>query len=258
WGTAPFQKLYEPNPGSLSSLPLMPEWCFVLFSLAVLAALGVFWPPLGWALVPLAAGLLISLVQAVRAAAAASFPSKGPGRTRRLTLKLVVAMLHLVQPIARLAGRIQHGLGPWRWRDFVPVFPRSTRQSLWSEAWQAPEARLAEIEQILRPSGAVVIAAGDFRALGLARPRRALWIDPLHRRHRGAWRRQAAFPPVGLAEGPRPLAGGDARTRCPRLHGGGGWRLDHCHHAERGIGHDRGPRLCGLCHCDEGLAGCDQ
>jgi len=162
WGTAPFQKLYEPNPGSLSSLPLMPEWCFVLFSLAVLAALGVFWPPLGWALVPLAAGLLISLVQAVRAAAAASFPSKGHGRTRRLALKVVVAMLHLVQPIARLAGRIQHGLGPWRWRDFVLVFPRSTRQSLWSEAWQAPEARLAEIERILRGSGAVVIAAGDF------------------------------------------------------------------------------------------------
>src|SRR5262249_3998660 len=44
-----------------------------------------------------------------------------------------------------------------------------------------------------------------FRALGLDRPRRALWIDPLHRRHRGAWRRQAAVPPVGLAVGPPPL-----------------------------------------------------
>jgi len=53
-------------------------------------------------------------------------------------------------------------LGPWRWRDFVPVFPRPRRRSLWSEAWQAPEARLAEIEQILRKAGAVVIVAGDF------------------------------------------------------------------------------------------------
>jgi GT2 family glycosyltransferase len=162
WGTAPFQKLYEPNPGSLASLPLMPEWYFVLFSLAVLTALGVFWPPLRWTLVPLAAGLAISLVQVVRAAAAASFPSTGNSRTRRLALKVTVAVLHLVQPIARLAGRIQHGLGPSIWRDFVPVFPCSTRRSLWSAEWQAPEARLAEIEQILRKFGAVVIPAGDF------------------------------------------------------------------------------------------------
>ena len=146
-------EIYEPDPGSLASLPLMPEWYFVLFSLAVLAALGVFWPPpLRWTLVPLAAGLAISLVQAVRAAAAASFPSTGNSRTRRLVLKATVAVLHLVQPIARLAGRIQHGLGPWSWRDFVPVFPCSTCQSLWSTEWQAPEARLAEIEQILRKS----------------------------------------------------------------------------------------------------------
>src|SRR4029077_474585 len=64
WGTAPFQKLYEPNPGSLASLPLMPERYFVLCSLAALAALGIFWPPLRWTLAPLAAGLAISLVQA--------------------------------------------------------------------------------------------------------------------------------------------------------------------------------------------------
>jgi len=162
WGTAPFQKLYEPNPGSLSSLPLMLEWYFVLFFLAVLAALGIFWAPLRWMLVPLAAGLVVSLLQSVRAAADASFPSQGYSRTHRLALKVVVAFLHLVQPMARLAGRIQHCLGPWRWRDFVRVFPRPTRRSLWSEQWQAPEARLAEIEQILRKPGAVVIAAGGF------------------------------------------------------------------------------------------------
>ena len=162
WGTAPFQKLYQPNPGSLSSLPLIPEWYFLLFSLAVLAVLGIFWTPLCWTLVPLAAGLVISLVQSARAAADASFPSQGYSRVHRLALKVVVALLHLVQPIARLAGRIQHGLGPWRWRDFVPVFPRPSRRSLWSEAWQAPEARIAEIEQILRKAGAVVIVAGDF------------------------------------------------------------------------------------------------
>ena len=168
WGTAPFQKLYEPNLGGLSLLPFMPEWYFVLFFLAGLAALGIFGPaPLRWTLVPLAAGLVISLLQSVRAAADASFPSQGYSTIHRLALKVVVALLHLVQPIARLAGRIQHGLGPWRWRDFVPVFPRPTRWSFWSEEWQAPEARLAEIEQILRKLGAVVVAAGDFEPFDL-------------------------------------------------------------------------------------------
>jgi O-antigen biosynthesis protein len=167
WGTAPFQKLYEPNPGSLSSLPLMPEWYFVLFFLAALSALGTFWAPLRWMLVPLAAGLVISLLQSVRAAVDASFPLQGHSRSRRLPLKVIVALLHLVQPIARLAGRIQHGLGPWRWRDLVPVFPRPTRRSFWSEEWQAPEARLAEIERILRKLGAVVVVAGDFEPFDL-------------------------------------------------------------------------------------------
>src|SRR5262249_16007455 len=97
-----------------------------------------------------------------------------------------------------------------------------------------------------------------FRALGLDRPWRAVWIDPLCRRHRGAWRRQAAVPPAGVADGPRLLAGRAARTRRPRLAGGGGRRLDRCHRAERGIGRDRSPRLRGLRCGDEGLAGCDQ
>jgi O-antigen biosynthesis protein len=103
----------SPIPAA-SELPLTPEWYFVLFFLAALSALGTFWAPLRWMLVPLAAGLVISLLQSVRAAVDASFPLQGYSRTRRLALKVVVALLHLVQPIARLAGRIQHGLGPWR------------------------------------------------------------------------------------------------------------------------------------------------
>src|SRR5205814_9673169 len=76
--------------------------------------------------------------------------------------KIIVALLHLIQPVARLVGRIQHGLGPWSWKGFVPAFPRSKVLSLWSEQWQTPESRLAQIEQILRKSGAVVIPAGEF------------------------------------------------------------------------------------------------
>lgn len=167
WGTAPFQKLYQPDPGSLTSLPLMPEWYFVLLVLACLSGLGVFSPPLRWSVVPLVAGLVITLVQAVRGAADASFPTPGHSWTRRLALKGVVALLHLSQPVARLAGRIQHGLGPWRWRDFVAPFPSPARWSFWCEEWRAPEARLADIAGTLDRRGAVVTAAGGFESFDL-------------------------------------------------------------------------------------------
>src|SRR5207244_7235331 len=43
WGSAPFQSLYEPTPGTLLSLPLMPEWYLLLLMLLGLVALDVFW-----------------------------------------------------------------------------------------------------------------------------------------------------------------------------------------------------------------------
>jgi len=46
WGTALFQSVYEPAPGSFSSLPLMPEWYFLLALLGGLSALGLSWSPL--------------------------------------------------------------------------------------------------------------------------------------------------------------------------------------------------------------------
>ena len=44
-------------------------------------------------------------------------------------------LFHLVQPAARLLGRVQHGLGPWNWRGFVRVVPLPTVHSIWSEQW---------------------------------------------------------------------------------------------------------------------------
>ena len=47
WGSAPFQSIYTPAPGLLSSVFLMPEWNLVIASLGILSLLGIFWPPLG-------------------------------------------------------------------------------------------------------------------------------------------------------------------------------------------------------------------
>jgi glycosyltransferase involved in cell wall biosynthesis len=56
WGSAGFQSLYDPAPASLLLLPLMPEWYLVICALGLLSALGLWWPPLLYALPLLFAG----------------------------------------------------------------------------------------------------------------------------------------------------------------------------------------------------------
>src|SRR5262249_15340744 len=50
WGTGLFQTVYQPPPGVLSLMPLLPEVYLALAVLGVLAALGELWSPLLWAL----------------------------------------------------------------------------------------------------------------------------------------------------------------------------------------------------------------
>jgi hypothetical protein len=69
--------------------------------------------------------------------------------------------LHLLQPTARLAGRLGHGLVPWRRPGrgaFAAPVPR--RRASWSESWRAPEARLAELAARLREGGRRVRTGG--------------------------------------------------------------------------------------------------
>jgi GT2 family glycosyltransferase len=162
WGSAPFQSIYEPSPGHWPSLTLMPEWYFLLTTVGFLTALGASWRPLLWLGPLLAAGALLTLVQAVAGGHRARFHPEPRSKLRRLALRFLVACFHLVQPAARLLGRVQHGLGPWYWRGFVRVLPLPTVRSVWSERWDAIEARLGQLGAILEESGAVVITGGDF------------------------------------------------------------------------------------------------
>ena len=164
WGTAPFQSLYEPASGVLGSLPLMPEWYLVIAALAGLAALGAAWEPLLFVLPLLGGAIAASVVQALLGAAAASFAGKPRRRTVRARLLTVTAMLHLLQPLARLVGRLQHGLTPWRRRGQFRLrapWPR-TLAAPRKGTWQAPEEKLSSIEAALRESGAVVRRGGNF------------------------------------------------------------------------------------------------
>jgi O-antigen biosynthesis protein len=162
-GFASFQSLYERVPGVLGALPLMPEWYLIIVILIGFFGLGFFWKPLLLA-GPLAVGaLVLSLTQAIIGSIEASFgtaPRPGIARLRRQCL---TAFLHLLQPLARLSGRVHSGLTIWRRRG-VPGFamPRPRSSAIWTQNWRAPEERLTRIQRSLHAEHAPVRHGGDY------------------------------------------------------------------------------------------------
>jgi hypothetical protein len=163
WGSAPFQSLYQPAPGRLPSLTLLPEWYLLVAFLSALSALSTAWAPLRIAL-PLALLAFAAVVlQALRSAARARLRRDGRSGLGRLGMRALVAWLHLVQPAARLWGRLRHGLDPWRLRSLSRwTFPRPIRVALWSERWREPAEWLAEVERSLRRTPALVRQGGSY------------------------------------------------------------------------------------------------
>jgi GT2 family glycosyltransferase len=152
WGSAAYQSLYQPAPLTLACLPLMPEWYLAIGALAVLSLLGLSWPPLAYAL-PLA--VLAAAAPVVQAVVS----------TRRLPMKrrALTAFLHLLQPLARLVGRLQHGLTPWRRRGGGrALLPRRIERSAWRENWRAPLEWLQELECRLHEHGVPALRGGEF------------------------------------------------------------------------------------------------
>jgi GT2 family glycosyltransferase len=163
WGSAPFQRVYEQFPGVLRSLPLMPEWYLVVGALTVLSILGMTWAPLLAALPLLFVAFLAPVAQAILGASRAPFNTVGLPWSERFRLRALVAFLHLVQPVARLRGRLIHGLTPWRLRlprGLAAPLPRIV--TIWREEWQPAEQWLARVECHLRELGAVSHRGGVF------------------------------------------------------------------------------------------------
>jgi GT2 family glycosyltransferase len=155
WGLGLFQSLYEPAPGTLSVLPLMPEWYLVILLLAVVSGLGAVWNPLLLALPLLAASLLTAVAQAVKSARRASFtiPS-GDVTDAHPRMRLVTMGLYLLQPAARLWGRLGYGLSPWRRQPARSLsWPLPRQLAAWCESWSEPEQRARSVERALLDDG---------------------------------------------------------------------------------------------------------
>ncbi len=164
WGGSLFQSLYQTAPGALTSLPLMPEWYLLVASLAALSALGALWTPLLLTASPLLAlAVAAPVVQAALSASHASFPGRAGAVGRALRLRGLTGLLHLVQPLARLRGRLRFGLTLWRRRGargFAVPYPRA--KAVWSERWRSHAEWAQSLRSALAAEFVVTRAGGDY------------------------------------------------------------------------------------------------
>lgn len=159
WGSGAFQPLYGPRRGVVHSLALLPEWYLVLVALAGAAAAGTIWTPLLVALPCLVAALGALVFDAAREGARVRFP----GRRHGGRLRLLTAMLHLLQPPARLYGRLAAGLSPWRRNGPRGLrVPRTCTRVLWKTEWESPQERVRALAVALRERGGAAASGGDW------------------------------------------------------------------------------------------------
>ncbi|MEN8158588.1 MAG: glycosyltransferase, partial [Myxococcota bacterium] len=163
WGSAPFQSIYEHADGPLRSLPLLPEWYLLIAGLAGLSALGPLWPPLRFAAAGLVLALGVTIGQAARSAARARLRDGRRPRLSRWKMRGLIFWLHLMQPAARLFGRLRDGLAPWTMRTRARwTLPRPVQRTIWSERWREHRTWLESLRQGLHDVGARVRCANEY------------------------------------------------------------------------------------------------
>lgn len=150
WGSALFQSVYQPADGFVNAMPLMPEWYLFSLILACLASLGFLWEPMLWIWPLFFLSLLIVITQAITSESKNVFfySNKEAGWRSRF----LITILHLIQPMARLIGRLKNGLSPLNRtriisKEKTPTIFHSSVLTIWSEKWRAAEDWLEDIEK---------------------------------------------------------------------------------------------------------------
>jgi O-antigen biosynthesis protein len=162
WGSAPFQSIYQSPAGTLESWLSMPEWYLALAALAPISALGFLWPPLFYGLPLLVLALGAPIFQTAVSASRVCFAVPRRSYFGRFKLRSVTALLHLVQPLARLTGRLRSGLTFWRYSASGFTLPWPRKFAVWTEHWRDPNERLKSFEADLRKAGVYVRRGGDY------------------------------------------------------------------------------------------------
>jgi GT2 family glycosyltransferase len=169
WGSNLFQSVYHRGPSTPGLLPLMPEWYLLIAALAVVAVYEAVHDPLLFpvpllgtpvSLALLALSIAALAVQAARAGTA-SVRADSISQRGGFGLTALTAVMFVLQPFARLVGRLQLGLTPWRRRGTLRagvVWPRTILS--WSTTWRSVQVRLADMESTLRPNCMSVVRGG--------------------------------------------------------------------------------------------------
>jgi len=160
-----FQSIYQPADSFMSCVALMPEWYMLSAIVGMLATLGFFWAPLLWAWALFVVSLLIIITQS--ALSAFTNISSQHVHQRKMKYKLLITFLHMLQPLARLCGRLKHGLTPWRKKKPLSKLRYnfalgSKTFTYWSEQWRPVEDWLEDIEHNLIDLKARFKRGGDF------------------------------------------------------------------------------------------------
>jgi hypothetical protein len=163
FGSSPFQSLHRSPPGLLASLPLMPDWFAVIGLLSLLTAVGVFWRPMLLAIPLLAGSIGVVLAQAGLSAARMRRHDAAASRSRWWTRWALTTFLHLLHPIARLRGRLRHGLNPWRRRLRLRLsLPRRRKFAIWREQWAETRTLAELLTEALRSEGVPLAHGGEY------------------------------------------------------------------------------------------------
>ena len=162
WGSGLFQSIYDP-PRAISSMLQAPEGLLLVALLGEISALGLLWQPLLVA----APAFFAAIAWIIGAAVANGWRAhhRVPGLSLRETTKrrLVTSMLFLLQPFARLGGRLRNGLSPWRRRTQAhPTLPWPRTVEIWSERWRDPQAWVEQLQDGLAAAGGFVRSGGPF------------------------------------------------------------------------------------------------
>ncbi len=160
WGTAPFQSLYQ-SSNSLWSLTLAPEWYLATGFLALIFLLTVSWSV---SIIP-GALLLVGLATSISQALMNTHQVRMDVRpiSERIRLRGAIFFLQLLQPLARLKGRLGPGLIPrnWHWIRTRPRFFPLTMK-IWRDEWEEPRETLKDLQTRLRGSSSVVKSGGEY------------------------------------------------------------------------------------------------
>jgi O-antigen biosynthesis protein len=105
----------------------------------------------------------VSLAQAVSSAAEVPFAGGARSCFGVCKVRALTAFLHLVQPAARLCGRLSNGLAPWRLLAVCGLaFPGPRKFSFWTPCWRSSDTRLQSIVAWLSAKGARLRQGGEY------------------------------------------------------------------------------------------------